>query len=431
MLDAQQLAVLVEQELRSEVKKQVQQAVSQTDWIIDLESQIVKHVQDRITARFMNISTIPDLVDTVKQSVTDMFGQGLIPGIETYINEPDIKQSVDLATEKFVEQIIDDLTIDQKWVAKIENLITQRVEQRIVARLREVDLSAALAKVVLEHKKEILHELRKDFQINGLTDVSTNNQITIMDGHVVVENELVARDLSIERDTTLKGNVLVQGSLGVQGKIAVDNDTWQELSKHVGEITYDRVKNDFALELTNNMLSTVREGIDIDNVKVDGVALISGDTLGRGIKKSSLEQIGTLSDLTVRGRADLADTLAVTKNRVGINTKDPDSALSVWDEEVSVSLGKLSKNVGFVGTSRRQNLVLGVNKQNNIEIDQEGTTTVQKLRIGRNNISWAAEIPNYSGTKGDIVFNINASAVTPFAWICLGAFRWQSLKSVQ
>jgi hypothetical protein len=119
----------------------------------------------------------------------------------------------------------------------------------------------------------------------------------------------------------------------------------------------------------------------------------------------------------------------VVKNRLGINTQDPDSALSVWDEEVNVNAGKFSKNTGFIGTGRKQNLVLGTNRQNHLEIDADGLTTVQRLRVGRNNIAWGTEVPNYSGTKGDIVFNLNVGPDTPFAWACLGAFRWQSLKA--
>ena len=38
-------------------------------------------------------------------------------------------------------------------------------------------------------------------------------------------------------------------------------------------------------------------------------------------------------------------------------------------------------------------------------------------------------ISEYPGAKGDLVFNTNYKQDAPFAWICLGAFRWSELKS--
>jgi hypothetical protein len=250
-----------------------------------------------------------------------------------------------------------------------------------------------------------------------------------MDGVVVVEGEAVTQNLTVEGEATIKGTLLVKGDLGVQGRIAVDNKAWQDLSEHVGTVTYDRIKKDFAQELTESMLSTVKRGISIEDVVVDGRPLLSGNALSPGVKHTNITSVGALESLQVDGHVSLRDTVTVTRGRVGINTEDPDSALSVWDEEVNVSLGKLSKNTAFVGTGRKGNLVLGTNRQNHIEIDGDGLTTIQRLRIGRNTISWSAETPGYSGAKGDLVININTTAEGVFAWICLGAFRWQALKA--
>jgi hypothetical protein len=431
MLDANLVAQMVEQEIRSAVTQQVTQAVSQTAWLEDLEQQIIEFVQARIYARFSNIDTVPDLVNAVEKSVGRMFEQGFVPDLNAYVDQERIRQTVDLAIERFIEHTIDSLSIDPVWVTKIENLIAQRTEDRVRARLREIDLNQAVESAILSNKEAIAREVRKDFQTTGITDLATVKQLTVMDGVVVVEGETVTQDLVVERDTTLNGSVLIKGSLGVQGKIAVDNETWQELSEYVGNVTYDRIKTDFAQELIDTVIDSTKQGIDIGSVTVNGSPLIAGDRLSHGITKSNLSQLGTLDQLEVKGTASIHDTMHVVKQRVGINTQDPDSALTIWDEEVNVSAGKLSKNVGFIGTGRKQNLVLGTNRQNHIEIDSDGLTTVQKLRVGRNNLSWNTEVPNYSGTKGDIVFNVNVGADSPFAWVCLGAFRWQSLMTAR
>jgi hypothetical protein len=116
---------------------------------------------------------------------------------------------------------------------------------------------------------------------------------------------------------------------------------------------------------------------------------------------------------------------------VGINTADPEMALSVWDEEVTLVAGKLRQNHAFLGTARQQTLSLGVNRKAWLDIDTDGLVTVKNFRIDRHRISFATQVPGYSGTRGDIVFNSDPTDGQPFAWVCLGAFRWQPLKAVQ
>jgi len=422
---------MVEQEIRTAVNQQVHQAIAQTDWIEDLENQIVQFVQDRITARFSNIGTLPDLVDTVERSVSRMFEQGFVPDLAKYVDSEKVRQTVDLAVEHFAQDTIDVLTADQRWLDKIQTQVEQRMVDKVASSLRDIDLALVFKKIVIENKETIADNLRHEFFTNGIQDLATELQLSVMDGVVVVEKELAAYDLTVERNTYLKGDILVDGDLAVKGRINTDNESWQDLARHMGGVAYERFKTDFADELIESVIDKVREGIDIHDVTIDGSRLIDGDTLSSGIKNSSLRKLGALDDLTVSGPVSLTGTVNVLRNRVGINTQEPDSALSVWDEEVSISAGKLSKNTAFLGTPRMQNLVIGVNRQNHIEIDTNGLTTVQKLRIGKNLIGHSKTVPNYSGNKGDIVFNIDMTPDTPFAWICLGAFRWQALKSAK
>ena len=121
---------------------------------------------------------------------------------------------------------------------------------------------------------------------------------------------------------------------------------------------------------------------------------------------------------------------SVANKRIGINTQDPEMALTVWDEETALVAGKLREQTAYVGTARRQRFALGVNKKASIEIDEDELVSVKKLQIGVNRIAYETTVPNYSGVKGDIVFNTNASVNDPvFAWICLGGFRWKLLKA--
>lgn len=422
---------MVEQEIRTAVNQQVQQAVSQTEWITDLENQIVQFVQDRITARFSNISTVPDLVDTVERSVARMFEQGFVPDLASYVDDVKIKQTVDLAVERFAQATISALAVDQRWLDKIQTQIEQRMADRVAGSLRDIDLNVTLKNLVLDNKSIITDELRREFFTSGIQDLAQDLQLSVMDGIVVIENELAATDLTVERNTHLKGDILIDGDLAVKGRINTDNESWQDLATTIGDRAYNRFKDDFADELVSTVITEVKKGVDITDVTLGGTKIIDGDSLGSGIRKSNLTQLGVLDSIRVQGEATLTDTVKVISGRVGINTQEPDSALSVWDEEVSVSAGKLSKNTAFLGTPRLQNLVLGTNRQNHLQIDTAGLTTVQKLRVGKNIIGHGKTVPNYEGNKGDIVFNLDMTPETPFAWICLGAFRWQALKSAK
>lgn len=430
MLDAQQLAHIVEQEIRNEARLQVQQAVSQPEWLQDLEQQIIGFVQDRITARFSNIGTLPDLVATVEHKVGEMFASGFVPDLNSYVDQDKIRQTVDLAVERFVENTISNLSVDPQWVTKIETLIAQRTEDRLRNLLRDVDLNAKISQAIMENKDQLITAIKRDFRTAGIVDQSGSTQLTVMDGVVVIEHETVTHDLTVEHNVKIKGDVLVQGDLGIQGRINTDNQTWQDLSRHVGNVTYDRIKQDFASELIATVIDSTKSGIEIENITVDGHPLVTGDTLSAGVVNSNIKKLGTVENLEVSGTTNLAKTLTVQKNRVGVNTQEPDSALSVWDEETNLALGKYSKNTSFIGSNRKQNLVIGVNRQNHIEVDGDGMVTVQQLRIARNRLSWSTEVPGYSGTKGDIVFNTNASDGI-FAWVCLGAFRWQTVRMSQ
>jgi hypothetical protein len=133
----------------------------------------------------------------------------------------------------------------------------------------------------------------------------------------------------------------------------------------------------------------------------------------------------------VLGDTHLNDTVSVTPKRMGINTTQPEMALTIWDEETSLVAGKHKDKTAFIGTARRQSLAIGVNKQASIEIAEDELTTIKKLQVGVNRFSHGTEVPNYSGVKGDIVFNANANVNSPiFAWICLGGFRWKVLKAM-
>jgi hypothetical protein len=425
MIDNMSLDSLIEQQIKLAVEQRVQAVLDQTDWVDQLENRIVQYAQDRIVARFANIATVPDLVDTVQNSVVRLFDQGRIPGIDSYVDNTKITQSIDNGIQNLVNTAIDNLVIDFEWQNKIERSVNQLMTTRLGDRLADVDLNSLIVSHIDAGIDRWQDRLKQDFRTRGIADQANDIELTVMDGVVVVENDFVAKKVQVTNDLTVN-------NLVVSGTINTDNRSWDELKDVISQKVLTAATDKWRQELVDQVVEQSRTtGINFDSVLIDNQPLIENNTLSNTVVDSHLQSTGTLRSLKVAGAAQFGQTMHVAGRRVGINTQDPEMALSVWDEEVSIIAGKLSKQQAFVGTARLQNLAIGVNRIPQIEIDTDGLTTIKQLRVGRHRISHATAVPGYSGTRGDLVLNSDPKPGTPFAWVCLGSFQWQSLHSAR
>ena len=294
---------------------------------------------------------------------------------------------------------------------------------RLSDRLSSIDINSLIVSHIDAGIDRWQDRLKRDFRTNGISDQASNIELTVLDGVVVVERDFVAKNIQVEQD-------LIVNNLVVSGVINTDNRSWNELKDVISQQVLTATTEQWRQDLVDQVVLESRTaGINFDSVMVDDLPLIENKTLSAAVVDSHLQSIGTLRDLRVAGTAQFGQTMQVSGRRVGINTQDPEMALAVWDEEVSIIAGKLSKQQAFVGTARLQNLAIGVNRTPQIEIDVDGLTTIKQLRLGRHRISHAGTVPGYSGTRGDLVLNSDPKPGTPFAWVCLGAFQWQSLHS--
>lgn len=420
MLDTTALQQLVEQQVKKEVADRVAQSLNEA-WLKTVETDAIKFIQDRIVAKFANSEAMPELINAVKSSVTELFHSGKIPGLAQYIDYGFITQSINHTTQDLVKQSVNELTLDPVWLEKIETVINQQVVQKTIAGLSSIDLRVIIKQSVDEAVNSLKTTIFKSIQSQ-----SEAVELTVLDQHVVVENNLTAKDITAVNSVVVK-------DLVVKGSINTDNQSWTALANKISDQTFNKLNEDWKTALVAQVKDAISgQGIDFSNVKVDGVSLIDNGKLSSSIVDSNLRSIGTLQKLNVSGTASLNDTVTVNKHRVGINTQEPDMALSLWDEEITISVGKLKSQTGFVGTTRKQGLAIGVNKTPAIEISDEGLTAIKKLQVGLHRISHGTEVPNYSGTKGDIVFNATPTIDnTVFAWQCLGGFKWKVIRAVQ
>jgi hypothetical protein len=426
MLDPKAVTKLVEEQIARSVNDQVLEVFATDDWLKPIEAKIVDYTQQRILGKFANSSALPEIVDAVKTSVAELFATGQIPGVEQYIDSDTVKRTIDQAVQDNILTAIHSLGRDPAWIEKIERMVNQAMVQRIVAGLSSIDVGGAIRQRVDENMSNLSETVVQKLQTPGIQDHAQQLELTVMDENVVVENFLTANNIKVVNSATIK-------DLSVTGSINTDNRSWQTLSEDISEKTLNLLTNEWRDSLISDVEDKIRErGIDFTQVQIDGVRVIAGDTLSRKIINSNLQSVGALKELKVAGEAHIYNTVSVLNKRLGINTQEPEMALSVWDEEVSILAGKFKDKAAYIGTGRLQNLVLGVNRTPAMEIDIDGTTAIKKLRVGVHRISHGTEVPNYAGTKGDIVFNANPSVNSNvFAWQCLGGFKWKIVRSVE
>lgn len=337
-----------------------------------------------------------------------------------------INHLVERAVEDQIASAVQLLFSDPDWIQRVEKLINQTVLQRTVSALGSIDLNPAIRQRVDENMATIREHFLKNFQSTGISDQATQCQFTVMDDATVVENHLTVRDVEVVGS-------IVTNDLSVKGSINVNNRSWQTLADAISEKTLAQITDSWTKDLVTQVKEDiVANGISFDQVKIGDEPLVEGNRLSGAVTETRIQSLGHLRELNVKGPAYVNNnTLNVLNRRLGINTQEPEMALSVWDEEVSVAVGKFKARTAWVGTTRDQGISIGVNRTPQIEIDINGLTTIKELRVGLHKISHDTQMPGWAGVRGDFVFNTNPGEDRVFAWMCLGGHKWQTIKSAE
>ena len=336
-----------------------------------------------------------------------------------------VKRLVEHAIEDNILSAVENISSDPAWLARIERMINQTVVQETIIKLGSMDLNPIIKQRVDESMQLFQKNLLTEFSSTGISDLATNCQLTIMDDTTVVDNCLTARSMDVAESITVQ-------NLIVKGAINTDNHSWVTLANHISQKTLEQLTTEWNAQLVDQVAQQIKDnGISFDQVQVGGESLVTGNRLSSTITESNIQSLGNLRNLTVNGETHINNTVSVVNKRLGINTDAPEKALGIWDEEVSIVIGKHKFNQAYVGTNRDQGIAIGVNREPQIEINIDGLTKIKQLQVGLHKISHSAQVPGWSGTRGDIVFNANPGPDRVFAWVCLGAFKWQTLKSAE
>ena len=304
------------------------------------------------------------------------------------------------------------------------------------------------------------------FKSTGIEDLAGKKALVVDNDGILVDNI---------KTSTISGGAKVQGDLTVDGEL-----TTQKL--HVNELTAD-VRNERTSSLTFNSESGdtpfgkglqsqtadqtkqfilqdkglwSSESIDISRDKsfsIDKVNVLSSDTLGETILKSSLTSVGTLTDLKTTGSLEVDEFIFYDANhsRLGIGTEGPNGQLSIGsiDSEFIVDPGVRKVTVGTYTTSDLEiitdntprltvenngNIVLGTKGNSNPKISLHGKVGVNIATPGddadlsvsgpikfMNKVFAVGDAPPITGLwqVGDIVWHSNPAEGGHVGWVCM------------
>jgi hypothetical protein len=288
-----------------------------------------------------------------------------------------VEQQVSATINQQVSEAVDIMMQDPVWVEKIEKLISQSVAHETMARLGAIDLGPVFKQQVDENMKKFTNSILENFASTGIVDQADKCELTVMEDMVVVENCLTANSLDIMESAQIK-------NLVVTGSINTDNQAWNALSNDISQKTLAQLTETWNKGLVDQVTKQIQDnGIEFEQIRRGNQLLFDGNQLSAEITESALHSVGLLKTLQVRGETHLNNnTMNVLNKRVGVNTDSPEMALSIWDEEVSIVVGKNRSNEAYIGTNRDQSIAIGVNRKPQIEINTNGLTTVKKLQVG-------------------------------------------------
>ena len=410
-----------------------------TNLINDITEQVLQQVQTQVRGV---------IVDSVNQKINEL------------VSGDDIKAIVNSRIVETLHNYTPDLTQFETNLQDIGNQITNRlndttnstVNEIITAKINSINVDESINNFI-SSKLDTLSEkfpfkpksisgsaidapglqisgdniqggvIRK-FGSTGIDDQSSHCQVTIMDLGIVVENTLYAGKLEV------KGGATIDGDLTILGKIT-DNDVYFKLIADTSDETMVKIAPKIIEEYQSIVFDRIRnEGIDLNKITINGKVAIDGNKLTSAITESQLQSLGVVRDFQTQGENLLSDTLYVSKTRVGINTMEPNSALSVWDEEIEIGVGKQSQNIARIGSARDQKIILGTNKKDNITLLPDGVTEISYLRLGNTMMSSSPTPPHYDAPRGTIVFNEQPNLGGPLGWVSLGDAKWANFGIV-
>ena len=286
-------------------------------------------------------------------------------------------------------------SIQQRALERIDAVITDIVNQKLQT-IDFPDSSIPASKININGLRISKSAIQDHVFGSGIEDIADSVQLTVMDGAVVVENDLVTNSI---KATTVTADTLIVKDF------ATDQPWYATMKQDVlASIPKPETPKDWSFKIA----------------EMDAKIQVNAAR-------------NQLKELEVSGEAMLSDVLYTTpgNKRVGINTMEPSDALTVWDQETEVVIGKHANQEGYIGTRRRQALNIGANNKVSIKVRSDGTVSIDKLELLGRTIGSSKTIPGHAAKRGDIVLNDNPTVGSYVGWVCLDGIRWAGYGKIE
>jgi hypothetical protein len=320
----------------------------------------------------------------------------------------------------------------------------------------------------------------KNFASIGISDLSTTPTLTVTDGVITVDTVSVKTMSGF----TAKGNVTVYGVLNANeirtNELYVHRKYDQQYLEFAGQDggslgygllwTGHGYSKQFILSINPDRFFST-ENIDVANGRsfmVDGKPVLNGNSLGKGITSSNLQNLGILNNLTVAGSINIADCIHFNpvSERLSIGTTDANGVLTVYDSrnDVELIVTGNADGTGSIGTynTRTLNIVtdgqirttfqasgditLGLEGNNitairaygkvgiNVKNPQEQLEVAGNMKFSNKLFAVGNSIPTYGNyLQGDIIWNSEPKAGAFIGWVCIlggNPGQWLSFGSI-
>jgi hypothetical protein len=202
---------------------------------------------------------------------------------------------------------------------------------------------------------------------------------TILDDKIVINKALlryVEGPTSLTGSLEILGGASVQDNLIVKGRLVADViEVNQIINKGLGggsgDTTNFRAETEESLNgqgVTWNVGDTestlvYRPGnrlytnlhLDLErgrSYKIDNIEVLTGNTLGSSISRSSLRQLGPLNNLIVNGNVEIGQFVYIDSDtgRVGFGTESPNGSFSIVDNGAEFVMGSPATGTFNIGT---------------------------------------------------------------------------------
>ena len=315
----------------------------------------------------------------------------------------DLREAIDVQVDELIHTYTREIVGQQ--VHQIEKQVRARIDEVIENIVRNtvtnIDFepgSISSSSIDWTDFKLTTSNIQDYRKISGIEDLSETVELTLLDGAIVAENSVITKDIITDR-------------------LEVNEDL--QLSDLIYNSIRDRIINEIPVPEVQKVPKQKDWSFKIGEIeaKID-------------VNQKRQEH---LKQLEVSGEAVLSDVLYTTpgNKRVGINTLEPSDALTVWDSETEVVIGKHKSQEGYIGTRRRQDLNIGANNKVGIVVRSDGNVEINNLQLTGRMISTSDSIPGAAAKTGDLVLNNKPLPGGYIGWVCLDGIKWTGWGKIQ